>query len=74
MQSFEDILYSEKDGVATITINRPEKYNAFRGKTCDELIQALHLAGWNSKIGVIVLTGVVEKAFCSGGDQSAQEG
>ena len=74
MQSFEDILYSEKDGVATITINRPEKYNAFRGKTCDELIQALHLAGWNSKIGVIVLTGVGEKAFCSGGDQSAQEG
>jgi len=74
MQSFEDILYSEKDGVATITINRPEKYNAFRGKTCDELIQALHLAGWNSKIGVIVLTGVGAKAFCSGGDQSAQEG
>lgn len=74
MHSFEDILYSEKDGVATITINRPEKYNAFRGKTCDELIQALHLAGWNSKIGVIVLTGVGEKAFCSGGDQSAQEG
>jgi 2-ketocyclohexanecarboxyl-CoA hydrolase len=74
MQSFEDILYSEKDGVAAITINRPEKYNAFRGKTCDELIQALHLAGWNSKIGVIVLTGVGEKAFCSGGDQSAQEG
>ena len=74
MPSFEDILYSEKDGVATISINRPEKYNAFRGKTCDELIQALHLAGWNSKIGVIVLTGVGEKAFCSGGDQSAQEG
>lgn len=74
MHSFEDILYSEKDGVATISINRPEKYNAFRGKTCDELIQALHLAGWNSKIGVIVLTGVGEKAFCSGGDQSAQEG
>ena len=74
MHPFEDILYSEKDGVATIAINRPEKYNAFRGKTCDELIQALHLAGWNSKIGAIVLTGVGEKAFCSGGDQSAQEG
>jgi 2-ketocyclohexanecarboxyl-CoA hydrolase len=74
MSDFTDILYSEHQGVATITINRPEKYNAFRGQTCDELIQALHLAGWNQSIGVIVLTGAGEKAFCSGGDQSAQEG
>ena len=74
MSNFTDILYSENQGVATITINRPEKYNAFRGQTCDELIQALHLAGWNQSIGVIVLTGAGEKAFCSGGDQSAQEG
>lgn len=74
MHSFTDILYSENQGIATIAINRPEKYNAFRGKTCDEMIQALHLAGWNDSIGVIVLTGVGEKAFCSGGDQSAQEG
>jgi 2-ketocyclohexanecarboxyl-CoA hydrolase len=74
MSNFTDILYSEYQGVATITINRPDKYNAFRGRTCDELIQALHLAGWNQSIGVIVLTGAGEKAFCSGGDQSAQEG
>ena len=74
MSNFTDILYSAHQGVATITINRPEKYNAFRGQTCDELIQALHLAGWNQSIGVIVLTGAGEKAFCSGGDQSAQEG
>ena len=74
MSTFTDILYAERQGVATITINRPDKYNAFRGKTCDELIQALHLAGWNQDIGVIVLTGAGEKAFCSGGDQSAQEG
>jgi len=74
MSNFTDILYSEHQGVATITINRPDKYNAFRGRTCDELIQALHLAGWNQSIGVIVLTGAGEKAFCSGGDQSAQEG
>ncbi len=74
MRSFEDILYTEHGGVATIAINRPEKYNAFRGQTCDEIIQALHLAGWNKDIGVIILTGVGEKAFCSGGDQSAQEG
>jgi 2-ketocyclohexanecarboxyl-CoA hydrolase len=74
LSSFEDILYTEHGGVATIAINRPEKYNAFRGQTCDEIIQALHLAGWNKDIGVIILTGVGEKAFCSGGDQSAQEG
>jgi len=74
LSSFEDILYTEHGGIATIAINRPEKYNAFRGQTCDEIIQALHLAGWNKDIGVIILTGVGEKAFCSGGDQSAQEG
>ena len=74
MSTFEDILYTEYGGIATIAINRPEKYNAFRGQTCDEIIQALHLAGWNKDIGVIILTGVGEKAFCSGGDQSAQEG
>lgn len=72
--SFTDILYAENYGVAKITINRSDKYNAFRGKTCDEMIQALHLAGWNPAIGVIVITGVGDKAFCSGGDQSAQEG
>jgi 2-ketocyclohexanecarboxyl-CoA hydrolase len=74
LSTFEDILYTEHGGIATIAINRPEKYNAFRGQTCDEIIQALHLAGWNKDIGVIILTGVGEKAFCSGGDQSAQEG
>jgi 2-ketocyclohexanecarboxyl-CoA hydrolase len=74
LSTFEDILYTEYGGIATIAINRPEKYNAFRGQTCDEIIQALHLAGWNKDIGVIILTGVGEKAFCSGGDQSAQEG
>jgi 2-ketocyclohexanecarboxyl-CoA hydrolase len=71
---YEDILYHAEDGVATITINRPEKYNAFRGKTCEELISAFHRAGWNRDIGVIVLTGAGEKAFCTGGDQSAHEG
>jgi len=71
---YEDILYREADGVATITINRPERYNAFRGQTCMELIDAFHHAGWNKAIGVIVLTGAGDKAFCTGGDQGAHEG
>jgi 2-ketocyclohexanecarboxyl-CoA hydrolase len=71
---YEDIIYQAENGVATITINRPQKLNAFRGKTCEELISAFHRAGWNGDIGVIVLTGTGEKAFCTGGDQSAHEG
>ncbi len=72
--NYEDILYAAKDGVATITINRPDKYNAFRGQTCDELIHAFNRAGWDREIGVLVLTGAGDKAFCTGGDQSAHAG
>lgn len=72
--NYEDILYEELDGVATITINRPQVYNAFRGQTCMELIDAFHRAGWNKAVGVIVLTGAGDKAFCTGGDQSAHDG
>ncbi|MCG8490260.1 MAG: 2-ketocyclohexanecarboxyl-CoA hydrolase [Sneathiellales bacterium] len=72
--SYEDILYEEKNGAAWITINRPEKYNAFRAQTVEELIQAFHKAAWNKEIGVIVLAGAGEKAFCTGGDQSAHDG
>lgn len=72
--NYEDILYTEADGVATITINRPERYNAFRGQTCMELLDAFNRAGWNKAIGVIVLTGAGDKAFCTGGDQSAHRG
>ncbi len=72
--SYEDILYEVKDGVATITINRPEVYNAFRAQTCEELLDAFNRAGWDKNVGVIVLTGAGEKAFCTGGDQSAHEG
>jgi 2-ketocyclohexanecarboxyl-CoA hydrolase len=71
---FTDILYSVKDGVARITINRPDKYNAFRGQTVEDLIKAFNRAGWDDGIGVIVLTGAGEKAFCTGGDQSAHDG
>lgn len=72
--NYEDILYEELNGVATITINRPERYNAFRGQTCMELLDAFNRAGWNKEIGVIVFTGAGDKAFCTGGDQGAHEG
>lgn len=72
--AYEDILYREEDGVAFITINRPDVYNAFRGQTVEELIAAFNEAGWKKEIGVIVLGGAGEKAFCTGGDQSAHDG
>ena len=54
-QAYTDILYDERDdGVARITINPPDKYNAFRGHTVDELIHAFQRAGWNKRIGAIV--------------------
>ena len=72
--NFEDILYEVRNGVAWITINRPEKMNAFRGQTCDEIIRALNKAGYDRGVGAIVLAGAGEKAFCTGGDQSAHNG
>ncbi|MCP1572930.1 dihydroxynaphthoic acid synthetase [Herbaspirillum rubrisubalbicans] len=67
---YRDILYTEENGTATITINRPKVYNAFSANTCEELIHAFGVAGWNKQIGVVVLTGTGDKAFCTGGDQS----
>lgn len=71
---YEDILVERTDGVATLTINRPDKLNAFRARTCEELIHAFQTAGWDREIGVIVLTGAGDRAFCTGGDQSAHAG
>jgi 2-ketocyclohexanecarboxyl-CoA hydrolase len=68
---YQDILYSEQGGRATITINRPEVHNAFRAQTVGEMLDALQRASWNKQIGVIVLAGAGDKAFCSGGDQSS---
>ena len=65
---FQDLIYTEANGVATIAINRPKVYNAFSAHTCEELIQAFSRAGWNQDIGVVVLTGTGDKAFCSGAD------
>lgn len=67
---FTEILYGKKDGVAKITINRPEKYNACTTTTIYELTRALTDAWVDNTVGVVVLTGAGEKAFCTGGDQS----
>lgn len=72
--SYQDLIYEEKDGVARIFINRPDVMNAFRGQTVEELIDAIGKAGWKKSIGVIVLGGTGERAFCTGGDQSAHSG
>ena len=67
---FEDIVFEKsEEGIAKITINRPEVRNAFRPLTVREMQQALEDAREDSGIGVIILTGAGEKAFCSGGDQ-----
>ena len=71
---FKDILYEERDSVAYIAINRPEVMNAFRGQTVEELLQAFMKAGWDKRIAAIVLTGTGDRAFCTGGDQSAHAG
>lgn len=72
--TYEDILYSADAGIARVTINRPKVMNAFRGRTCDELIHAFNRAGWDKSIGVIVFGGAGDRAFCTGGDQSAHDG
>ena len=67
---FKDTLYEKKGYVATITINRPEVYNAYSTPGLAEMAQALTDAAWDDSIAVIVLTGAGEKAFCTGGDVS----
>lgn len=66
---YTDIFYHKAEGIAKITINRPEVRNAFRPLTVFEMSAALADAREDEKIGVVILTGEGEKAFCSGGDQ-----
>jgi naphthoate synthase len=66
---YSDILYHKYEGIAKITINRPQVRNAFRPETVNEMIHALENARNDDMIGVVILTGAGEKAFCSGGDQ-----
>jgi len=66
---YEDIVYETTNGIAKITINRPEVRNAFRPTTLFELSDAFEVARNDQSVGVIILTGAGDKAFCSGGDQ-----
>ncbi|GAA2887581.1 1,4-dihydroxy-2-naphthoyl-CoA synthase [Streptosporangium fragile] len=66
---YEDIIYETAEGIAKITINRPERHNAFRPTTLFELRDAFNVAQEDSEIGVIIFTGAGDRAFCSGGDQ-----
>lgn len=69
-QCFTDILYDRSpDGIARITINRPGVRNAFRPQTVREMLRAVQHAQTTPEIGVIILTGAGDQAFCSGGDQ-----
>lgn len=67
-EAFKDIIYEVSEGIAKITINRPEVRNAFRPETLAELQEAFTLARDDESIGVIILTGAGSEAFCSGGD------
>lgn len=71
---FNEIIYEKKyheqylGGIARITINRPHKYNSFTNKTQDEMFHAFYDASHDQTIGVVILTGAGDKAFCTGGD------
>ncbi|KUK54251.1 MAG: Naphthoate synthase [Desulfotomaculum sp. 46_296] len=77
-RQYEDVIYETYDGIAKITINRPEMRNAFRPGTTMELIDAFSVARDDNQIGVIILTGANhgkgqdKEAFCSGGDQTVR--
>jgi naphthoate synthase len=68
-QGYEDIVYEKAEGIAKITINRPEVRNAFRPRTVKEMQRAFADARDDGEVGVVILTGKGPDAFCSGGDQ-----
>ncbi|GAC1392387.1 MAG: 1,4-dihydroxy-2-naphthoyl-CoA synthase [Ktedonobacteraceae bacterium] len=69
IKTYTDILFEKAEGIGKITINRPEVRNAFRPETLTELIEAFSICREDPEIGVVILTGAGDKAFCSGGDQ-----
>ena len=68
-QEYTDILFERHGKVAKITINRPKVYNAFRPLTNMEMLDAMRICREDNSIRVVILTGIGDKAFCSGGDQ-----
>jgi len=72
IREYSDILFEFHEGIAKITINRPEVYNAFRPQTVMDMLDAMDYARENSKVSVVILTGIGDKAFCSGGDQNVK--
>ena len=73
LDELTDVAYEVERGLAWITINRPDRYNAFRGRTVDELIHCFKSAWADPEVGVIALTGAGDKAFCAGGDQKQRQ-
>ncbi len=71
--AYEDVLYTKEEGIATISINRPKVLNAFRNLTIEELVDAIKDAWGDRTIGAVILTGVGDRSFCTGGDQSVRE-
>jgi 2-ketocyclohexanecarboxyl-CoA hydrolase len=69
MDELTDVRYEVEDGLAWITIDRPERMNAFRARTVEELIRCLKRAWASGDVGVVCLTGAGDRAFCAGGDQ-----
>ena len=72
IKTYTDIKFEFFEGIAKITINRPKVYNAFRPETNMEMLDALEICRERQDVGVIVLTGEGDKAFCSGGDQNVK--
>jgi len=70
LKKYEDILFEFQEGIAKITINRPEVLNAFRPQTVSEMSDAFKICRENQDIYVVILTGAGDKSFCSGGDQN----
>jgi enoyl-CoA hydratase/carnithine racemase len=71
--SFEEILYDVRDGVATVTLNRPKAYNAYSTRALEELACAFREASWDDGVAVVVYTGAGTRAFCTGGDVKEYE-
>ena len=72
IKEYEDIKFEYYNSIAKITINRPKVYNAFRPQTNDEMLDAISICRQRADIGVVILTGAGDKAFCSGGDQNVK--